>query len=115
MGKIILNKIKLFGHHGCIPEEKFIGNNYLINLEIEVDFSNAYINDELSSTIDYVHLYSIVKEEMKIRSKLMEHLAKRIITKLKIFKKLKYAKIKICKKNPPLKGIIEEVCVVLEE
>jgi hypothetical protein len=37
--------------------------------------------DELADTVDYVHLNKIVVEEMAIRSKLLEHVAQRIITR----------------------------------
>ncbi|WP_185861920.1 dihydroneopterin aldolase [Blattabacterium cuenoti] len=115
MGKIILENIKLFGFHGCMPEEKRVGSHYTINLEIEFDFYQASINDDLSKTIDYVHLYHIIKKEMNTNSKLIEHLAQRIIKKIKEYKKylIKHIKIKICKENPPLQGSIDRVCVIL--
>ncbi|WP_394366936.1 dihydroneopterin aldolase [Blattabacterium cuenoti] len=112
----MLENIKLFGFHGCMPEEKYIGSHYTINIEIEFDFYQASINDDLSKTINYVDLYDIVKKEMNINSKLIEHLARRIIQKIKDYKRplVKYTKIKICKENPPLQGNVERVCVVLE-
>ncbi|WP_185858306.1 dihydroneopterin aldolase [Blattabacterium cuenoti] len=118
MGKIILENIKLFGFHGCMPEEKLLGSYYTINLEVELDFYEASIHDDLSKTVDYVHLYRIVKEEMNIHSKLIEHLAQRIIQRIKKYKKIliRHAKIKICKNNPPLQGsVIDSVCVVLND
>ncbi|QIK16669.1 dihydroneopterin aldolase [Blattabacterium sp. DPU] len=118
MGKIVLENIKLFGFHGCMPEEKYVGSYYTIYLEIEVDFHNVFINDDLSKTINYVDLYSLVKEEMNINSKLIEHLAQRIIQRIKKkFKKslVKHAKIKICKENPPLQGNVDRVCVILDD
>ncbi|WP_185850149.1 dihydroneopterin aldolase [Blattabacterium cuenoti] len=116
MGRIILENIKLFGYHGCMPEEKYIGANYIINIEIELDFYNASITDDLSKTINYVHLYSIVKKEMSINSKLIENVAQRIIQKInnKFNDLIKYSKIKLCKENPPLHSNVDRVCVVLE-
>ncbi|WP_185864822.1 dihydroneopterin aldolase [Blattabacterium cuenoti] len=115
MGKIILDDIKIFGYHGCLSEEKIIGSNFSIKLEIDLDFTNACIYDDLSETIDYTYLYKIVKEEMEIESKLIEHLAKRIITRIQKIEKIKKAKIKICKENPPLEGRVKQVCVILED
>ncbi|WP_185860488.1 dihydroneopterin aldolase [Blattabacterium cuenoti] len=117
MGKIVLENIKLFGFHGCMPEEKYIGSHYTINLEIEFDFNQASINDDLSKTINYVDLYYIVKEEMNINSKLIEHLAERIIQRIKKYKKplVKYTKVKICKENPPLQGYVDRVCIILDD
>ncbi|WP_185869385.1 dihydroneopterin aldolase [Blattabacterium cuenoti] len=115
MGKIILENIKLFGFHGCMPKEKYVGSYYSISVEIELDFYEASVNDDLSKTIDYVDLYHIVKEEMCINSKLIEHLAQRIIKRIQKLKKPKHTKIKICKENPPLQNSIDRVCVILDD
>ncbi|AGW86054.1 Dihydroneopterin aldolase [Blattabacterium sp. (Nauphoeta cinerea)] len=117
MGKIVLENIKLFGFHGCMPEEKYVGSYYTIHIEVEFDFYQASVDDDLSKTINYVDLYSIVKEEMNIRAKLIEHLAQRIIKRIKEYKKylIKYTKIKICKEKPPLQGNIDRICVILDD
>ncbi|WP_185871424.1 dihydroneopterin aldolase [Blattabacterium cuenoti] len=117
MGKIILENIKLLGFHGCMSEEKYVGSYYTINIEVEFDFYQASVSDNLTQTINYVDLYCIVKEEMKINSKLIEHLAQRIIQKIiKKYKKplIKHTKVKICKENPPLQGNVDRVCVILD-
>ncbi|WP_185870287.1 dihydroneopterin aldolase [Blattabacterium cuenoti] len=117
MGKIILENIKLFGFHGCMPEEAYVGSYYTVNIEVELDFSQASIKDDLSKTINYIHLYRIVKEEMAINSKLLEHLAQRIIQRIKKYRTnlIKYTKIKICKENPPLQSSVDRVCILLED
>ncbi|AER40627.1 MAG: dihydroneopterin aldolase [Flavobacteriales bacterium] len=113
MGKIILENIKLFGYHGCIPEESSIGSYYRVNIEVELDFYQASISDDLSKTIDYVHLYRIVKEEMAINSKLLEHLAHRIIQRINKIDLVQSTRIKICKENHPLKNNVDKICVIL--
>ncbi|WP_185868309.1 dihydroneopterin aldolase [Blattabacterium cuenoti] len=117
MGKLILNlnDIKLFGFHGIMLEENLIGSHYSIDVEVELDADEASENDDLSKTVNYVDLYRIIKEEMNTKSKLIENLAKRIIKRFQTFKKLKYTKIKICKKYPPIGGPVGQVCVVLED
>ncbi|WP_185876611.1 dihydroneopterin aldolase [Blattabacterium cuenoti] len=119
MGKITLNNIRLFGYHGCFLEEKKIGSYYTINVEIELNLDKPSISDKLSETIDYVELYYIIKKEMKINSKLIEHLSRRIIHKIKNkYKKflIKHIKVKICKENPPIQGNkIDRICVTLYE
>ncbi|WP_185868811.1 dihydroneopterin aldolase [Blattabacterium cuenoti] len=116
MDKIILENIRLFGYHGCILEEEKIGSHYIVNIEIELDLKKPSISDKLSETIDYVNLYRIVEKEMNINSKLIEHLAQRIVQKInKRYKIIKHTKVKICKENPPMQGNIDRVCIVLYE
>ena len=79
MSSIRLKNIRIFANHGCLTEEEKIGSDYLVNLTVKADLSAAANSDHLSDTVDYVHLNRIVKKEMSIRSKLLEHVGKRII------------------------------------
>src|SRR5690554_7170348 len=86
MGIIRLKNIRVFANHGCLVEEKKIGSDYRVDLEIKADLGKSATTDELADTVDYVHLNRIVVEEMAVRSKLLEHVARRII--LRIFEEL---------------------------
>ena len=82
MGTIKLQNIRTFSFHGCLEEEGKIGSDYRIDLEIKTDLRKSSTTDELKDTVDYVLLNKIVVEEMDIRSKLLEHVAHRIITRV---------------------------------
>ena len=112
MGKIILENIRIYAYHGCMEEEAKIGTDYLIDLEVETDLSKSIASDELKDTVDYVLLNKIVKEEMKIRSKLIEHVAGRILDRIKIeIPEITKTRLKIAKTNPPIGGDVKSVCV----
>ena len=92
-----------------------IGSDYRVDLEITADLSLPAISDKLSETVDYVHLNNIVKEEMAIRSNLLEHVAKRIIDR--IFSEIvevSNVTVEVSKINPPIGGDVESVAVILE-
>ena len=116
MGTIKLKNIKTFSYHGCLIEEGKIGSDYIVNLEVKTDLRKSSLTDELDDTVDYVHLNLIVKEEMGIRSKLLEHVAQRIM--VRIFKELpsvSTVKIEVSKCNPPIGGDVEMVTIQMEE
>jgi len=116
MGIIRLKNIRTFSYHGCLVEESKIGSDYRVDLEIKADLRKSAISDELTDTVDYVHLNKIVIEEMAIRSKLLEHVAKRIITR--IFKEIPEVSrivLEVSKINPPIGGDVEQVTIVMEE
>ncbi|CAM1358643.1 7,8-dihydroneopterin aldolase [Tenacibaculum litopenaei] len=116
MGIIRVNNIRLYTNHGCLEEEGKIGSEYRVDLEIKADLQKSAQSDELKDTVDYVHLNHIVKEEMAIRSKLLEHVAKRIIDR--IFNELPMvteAEVSVAKINPPIGGDVEQVVIVLQE
>ena len=116
MGKIQVNNIKIYAFHGCLDEEAKIGSEYRVDLEVKTNLQNSAQSDELIDTVDYVHLNFIVKEEMAIRSKLLEHVAKRILDRvLNELKMVKKVTISVAKINPPIGGNVEEVAIILSK
>jgi len=116
LGKIKVENIRVYGHHGCLPEETIIGSDYLVNVIAYSNLKKASISDDLSDTVDYVYINKIVKEEMKVPSKLLEHVGKRIIDRLFFeISNVKKAEVSVSKINPPIGGDVEKVTVVLKE
>ncbi|OFY86560.1 MAG: dihydroneopterin aldolase [Bacteroidetes bacterium RIFCSPLOWO2_12_FULL_35_15] len=116
MNKILVEGIKLYAYHGCMEEEGKIGGNYIVDVTMETDFSEAAETDDLTKTIDYVVVYNIVKKQMAIRSMLIEHVGKRIITELKKeLRGLIKVDLKIIKLNPPMNGNVERVSIIISE
>ncbi len=115
MGIIQLENIKVFAHHGCLPEETVIGSDYRVDLEVKADLSASEVSDQLSETVDYVQLNRIVVEEMRVPSKLLENVAKRIVDR--VFSELvmvRVVKVKLAKINPPICGNVAKVAVILK-
>jgi len=112
VGTIKLKNIKVFSYHGCLAEEGRIGSDYRIDLTVKGDLSHSALTDELRDTIDYVHLNKIVKEEMTIRTKLLETVAERILDRvLKELKLVQKVKVAVSKINPPIGGDVGMVTV----
>ncbi len=109
---ITLNNIKLYAYHGCLEEESLIGGHYVVDVIIHTDFSEAANTDDLSKTVDYCDVYEIVKREMAIPSKLIEHVAMRIGNSLLLMnKKIDKAEIHLTKIVPPMNGDVGSVTV----
>lgn len=116
MGKIILEGVKIYSNHGCLDEEALIGSDYIVDLEIHADLQKSTQTDNLKDTVDYVHLNSIIKEEVSERSKLLETVAERVLDRIgKEIPKINFAQIKLSKINPPIGGNVEKVSVILEK
>ena|SRR6185503_3094429 len=113
MGVIQISGIELYAYHGCLEEEAVIGGNYRVDVAIRTDFEKAATKDELAKTVNYVDVYDIVKEQMAMRSKLIEHVAKRIASALlKQLQRVQEAEVKVTKMNPPMNGNVESVTVI---
>lgn len=116
MGKIQVNNIKIYAYHGCLEEESVIGSWYKIDLEVEADLTTSSMTDNLSDTVDYVHLNQIVNKEMMIRSKLLEEVTKRILDRIFLeLEMVQKAHVSVAKLNPPIGGNVEEVVVILSK
>jgi dihydroneopterin aldolase len=116
MGIIKLKNIRTYSFHGCLVEESKIGSDYSVDLEIKTDMRKSMETDELEDTVDYVHLNKIVREEMAVRSKLLEHVAHRIVQR--VFREIASVSriiVAVSKINPPIGGDVEAVTIQLEE
>lgn len=116
MGKIYLKDIRVYAHHGCMEAETVIGSDYRVDLWVEADLYTSELSDDLSDTVDYVVLNNIVNEEMAIPSKLLEHVARRILTRVMQEEPVvDLCNVRVAKINPPVGGHVRAISVELSE
>ena len=114
MSKITIENMEFYAYHGHFEEEQKIGTWFSLDLTMEVDTSKAELTDELEDTVDYSAVYQVVKEQMMIPSKLLEHVGRRILNAVKDrFPDVTDAQLKIRKMNPPLGGKMDSVSLEL--
>ena len=100
---IYLEGVKFFSHHGVEPQETIVGANFIVDLKLRTDFTYAAQKDELEGTVSYADIHAAVKEEMKIPSKLLEHVCERISQRLfSDFPTIQEITIRLSKENPPM-------------
>ncbi|WKK66297.1 dihydroneopterin aldolase [Lutimonas zeaxanthinifaciens] len=115
MGTIKISNIRVYAYHGCLVEEGKIGSDYRIDLSVKANLQPSSKSDHLADTVDYVHLNKIVKEEMAVRTKLLETVASLILDRILLeIPLVKKAKIKVSKLNPPIGGNVEMVSIIME-
>ena len=114
MSIISIENMEFYAYHGCFKEEQQIGTWFQIDLNIEADTSKAELSDSLEDTIDYQSVYTTVKQQMMEKSKLLEHVARRILDAVMAEYPVLSAEVSIRKKNPPLGGKVEAVIVKLK-
>jgi len=113
--RISLNKLLFVGYHGLYPEEKKLGNNYAV--EIDIDFTPKQgVIDQLDQTIDYVHVYAIVKKWMEIPTPLLETLVGKIADDILLSQHLANTVfVKITKLHLPISSFEGNVSVKIEK
>lgn len=55
--KLILRGLKFHGFHGVKPEEKKLGQKFLVDVDAWLDLREAGRTDNLSDTVSYTDLY----------------------------------------------------------
>lgn len=115
--KISLSNLDFYAFHGVLPQERTVGGAYLVDVALEVNVApSAYNDDALDGTVNYATVYEIVKAEMQVPSKLLEHvvmrIARRLLDELPL---VSCADISLTKVNPPMgascKGASVRLCL----
>lgn len=111
---ISIEGMAIFAHHGCFSEEQLVGTHFEIDVYLETDTQEAEQTDNLAKTVNYQEVYQLVKAEMAIHSKLLEHVARRILDRIaNNYPVVTSARVKISKLNPSVGGQVEKVSIEL--
>jgi len=114
MGLIQIENMEFYSFHGHFKEERIVGNRFLLDLTIETDMKMASVTDNLNDAVNYQRVYEIVKQQMEIKSHLLEHIAGRILDALyDEMEGITKATVKVSKMNPPMGGKIGSVSIVI--
>jgi 7,8-dihydroneopterin aldolase/epimerase/oxygenase len=114
MGLIHIENMEFYSFHGHFKEERIVGNKFLVDLIIETDMKIPSKNDNLKDAVNYQRAYEIIKQQMELKSHLLEHIAGRILDALYAeMEGIQKATIKVSKLNPPMGGKIGSVSVTL--
>lgn len=109
---IHLDGLKLFAYHGVLPQENLVGATYTVNLRLKTNFLEASLTDDLQHTVNYAEVFQVVKAEMNIPSKLLEHVSYRIAKRiLDTFANVEEVKISLYKENPPMEADCKNIGV----
>lgn len=108
--------MEFHAYHGCLEHEKQLGNTFIVSVSMRIDTCLAGQTDELENTLNYQLVYDVVKTQMEIPSKLIEHVGQRILESIfGSFPQIKTLKVKLEKLNPPLGGKVEKVSIELKK
>lgn len=114
--KIVLDTMKFYAFHGVADQETRVGNYFVVDLWLTAPLQDAVKNDNLEDTINYASAYAIVKREMAIPSRLIEHAAGRILHSIKQhFPQITAIEVKLSKLTPPFGGDVHSAAVILSE
>lgn len=116
MDKIIIDSLKIFAHHGVNPEETFMGQCFVLDIEAWADLSDACLTDELDDTVSYADIIKTVRKAMTEKNcKLLEHAAQRTVDAIfESYGRIRHIKLRLRKPDAPIKADFGFVAVEIE-
>jgi 7,8-dihydroneopterin aldolase/epimerase/oxygenase len=114
MYTIFLKNIELFGYHGLYQEEAIVGNNFVINVEIDI---NKDAITQLQDSVNYGEAFLIVKTVFAEKEALLEVICNKCIAALEnLTNHIARIAVSIQKKQPPISnGFVGAVIVKKEK
>ena len=111
--RILLEGMRFYGFHGVNPEERVLGQEYLVDLAVDMDLGPSGVSDRLEDTISYAHIYRAVRDVMEGEPRnLLEAAAQSIADRLLAEFPVDSVSVRVKKPHPPIRGSVIENATV---
>lgn len=112
---IYIRNMRLHAFHGVLPQEREVGNDYVINLSVDYPIAKAADSDNVADTMSYADAADIIHREMAIQSNLLENVAMRIARAiLNAYAEATEVTVDIMKVAPPMTADCDGAGVVVK-
>ena len=102
-----------YGYHGVYSAEKELGQRIEVDVELVSDLTGAGKTDDFDQTIDYVDIFTMVKEIVEEgQFNLMEGMATAILDQINSSYDLEQVTVRVRKPHPPVGGLMD--CLEVE-
>jgi dihydroneopterin aldolase len=106
--RIRLNDMVFYGYHGVLPEERTLGQRFVVDVELRTDLRAAGQTDDLEQTVNYAAVYATVREIVTGEPyQLIEAVAERIAQRvLQGHPRIESLSVRIRKPEVPIAGSV---------
>jgi dihydroneopterin aldolase len=113
--QIVLTGIHGFGFHGLFEQERIDGQDFFVDLTLEVDLRAASTSDAISDTVNYAEITDLVVEEIttnpvNLIEKLAGRIADRVLTQ---HVKVDSVTVTVHKPQAPVAAQLKDIAVVV--
>ncbi len=109
---IVLAGMRFFGYHGVLPEERSRGQEFVVDVDLQVDLRPAGEADDLAATVDYRRVYDVVREVVEGPPRqLLEALAEAVAARLLGLAPVQAVRVRVRKPSVPLPGPLDHAAV----
>lgn len=112
---IKITNMRVFAHHGVLPEEKENGQEFFLNAKVYVDMRKAGLSDNLEDTLDYDRLCVFLQEVFKEETfDLIEAAAEYTVQEImRFFKPIQAMELEVRKPHAPVTYQPEDLSITI--
>ena len=103
--QIILKGMMFYGYHGVNPEERLVGQKFVVDVTVECSLLKPSLSDMVSDTVSYSDLFKTVKSIVEgPPHNLLESVAKNISDSILLSYDVESISVTIKKPDVPING-----------
>ena len=113
---IEIKGIKSFGYHGVFESENITGQDFYVDVVLELDLTRASVSDDVSDTVNYAEITDlVVKEITGERVALIEKLAGRIAERIRSsYLQISSVSVTVHKPQAPVNAQVQDISVTIK-
>ena len=113
-GRIAVSGITARGYHGVFEHERVEGQDFVVDVVLDLDLATAAVSDDLADTVDYGGLAAAVAADVEAEPlNLIEALAARIADTCLRLERVTTASVTVHKPQAPMPVSVADVAVTL--
>ncbi len=110
--RITLTGVRALGHHGVLPQEREVGQEFVVDVVLHAEIRQAGRYDRLGDTIDYAEVAEAIADCITGEPlNLIEALAERIADQLLALDMVSIVEVIVHKPNAPIAVEFDDVSV----
>ena len=110
--RILMRGLAFYGYHGVMPEERRLGQRFIVDIDVSVPLDAAGRTDDLAASVDYAAVLADVRTIVEGPPlKLVEAVAERIAAKILSSYAVDAVRVRVRKPDVPLAAVLDYVGV----
>jgi dihydroneopterin aldolase len=112
---IEIKGIKSFGYHGVFKSENIAGQDFFVDVSLELDLIRPSVSDNVADTVNYAEITDLVIQEVTgDRVALIEKLAGRIADRIKNnYPQIVTVSVTVHKPQAPVNAQVTDISVTI--
>jgi dihydroneopterin aldolase len=110
--RVLMRGLAFYGYHGVMPEERRLGQRFIVDIDMSVSLGDAGRTDDLTKTVDYGAVLADVRAIVEGPPlSLIEAVAERIAAKILVAYAVDAVRVRVRKPDVPLPATLDYVGV----